>query len=691
VNHFLNLAHGIGVSLMCALLFYLAGLALTPRASEQRLRSPTVMLAGAATYVLLCWIAITARGLPLATLIAAFVTAVAAVSVVRFRWISSIVREHVPSGIGTPIAFVFFYIIAYALTLPPASDVFLPPAWNGNLDLLTHVQYAKHLLLFGSPTLESASFDYLESPAASYLLALMSMGYSQDPLRAAMPLLFALVSLAAIAVVYVARAVFRLPTGVRWAVVLIFLIGPLMRYVSAAYLIGWLTGFPIVVYVVWAARNIRSSRFLDAAAIAAFAAAYTLLFFLHPALVLVGIGIQTIALLLDKGRAESPALQTGGRAESSSLQSGGYGKAVILLLTISAGIPTVLLASAFFERVRWAMASDRMRAAFALSDVSPQMLVGWPAQISDHLSVELPAGVLALLLAAILPALMAGFLSRFLANHEFARVEDRRLVRMCAVYAAVILVAANIAVHAVGDPRLIRLPGPWHGIEQLGDRPFTGLTFKIEHDPGGLMAAVTRYYLPNKKVEIVSRTLRTRDLPFEAVSRSNPLLLQGFGCEGVGHKDVISIDRVGCVLLAPPTLEIGKRYPFNRTMLAVEYDGMGERDPGGRWTTDRTLSLRVTIDPQRTTVDRPLYLNILMDPFLQAGETPPHVMLTWGSAKRTEIPVTAASWINVPADMGDWEGSRLWTLRVRIDFPDRRRILFRDLMVTEEPPNNAGS
>jgi hypothetical protein len=125
-------------------------------------------------------------------------------------------------------------------------------------------------------------------------------------------------------------------------------------------------------------------------------------------------------------------------------------------------------------------------------------------------------------------------------------------------------------------------------------------------------------------------------------------------------------------------------------MLAVEYDGMGERDPGGRWTTSRTLSLRITVDPQQTRVDRPLYLNILIDPFLPPGEIAPRLELTWGTANRTEISASIASWISVPVAVGDWTGSRLWTLRTRIDFPDRRRILFRDLMLSEAPARGAG-
>jgi hypothetical protein len=670
VSHILNLVQGISVSLMCGVLFYLTALALFPRRWEQFLRSSTLTLTGAAIFVLLCWIVVTARELPLVRLVAVFVMGVAGLSSFRWRWVLLTAKSRMPSAIGTMAAFSCFYMVAYSVTWPPAGDVFLPPAWNGNLDLLTHVQYAKHLLLFGSARLESASFDYLDSPASSYLLALMSIGYSQDPLRAAMPLMFALVSVSALALMQGARTVFGQSKLTALAAVFIFLIGPLMRYVSAAYHVGWLTGFPVLIYLVWAVRSIRPAGFADFAAIGGLSGAYTLLFFLDPALVLIGLIVQTTSVIAQRDR----------KRWREATQ-----------LAVGAAIPTIFLAASFVDRVQWAVAGSRLRSVFALSDLAPQALIGWPSRVPGRSSAELPAGVLALFLSAMLLAFVGGLISRFVVNHEFARAEDRALLRACVAYTAIILVVGNIIVHAVGDPRLIRLPGPWRGIEQLQNQPFTDLTLKIDYDPGGLMAAVARYYLPNKKIDIVSRSVRTRDMPFEVVSRHTPLLLQGFGCEGVGHGEVVSIDRVGCVLLAPPTIELGKRYPFNRTMLAVEYDGMGERDPGGRWSTDRTLSLRVTVDPQRTRVDRSLYLNILLDPFLPTGEIPPRLVLAWGTANRAEIAASRASWISVPVAVGDWSGNRLWTVRLRIDFPDRRRILFRDLMLSDEPAKETGS
>jgi hypothetical protein len=674
VNHLLSLVHGIGASLACGLVLYVAGLIVIRRRWEPLLQSPTLALIGAAAYVLLCWIAVSARGIALVQVIAAFCGGVAVLSLLRARWVSSIVKDRgrMRAAVRAAIAFSLFYIVAYVMTIPPASNISLPPAWTGDLDLLTYAQYARHLFLSGSTHLPSASFDYRESPAVTFLLAFLSVGYAQDPLRAAMPLLFSLVALTALAVVQTARSVFGLSMPVALAVVSIFLTGPLLRYVSAAYLVGWLAAFPLLMYLLWAVRNIRPNRFVDASAITAFTCVYTLLFFLHPSLVFAAILIHAIAFVMGRhGRVE--ALRYPWREAAQH--------------AIAASIPIVLLAVVFADRVRWGITDSRsLRTAFAVSHLSPLAWMGWPGRIPARLDAELPAGVVVLFLSALTLMLIARWLVRFTAIDRLARAgSDRRLALAFLAYAAIGLVAANIAVHAVEDRRLTRMPGYWRAIEQLRDRPFAELTFRIDYDPRGLLAAVARYYLPDKTIHVLAHGVRTRDLPFETVSRQRPLLIQGFGCEGVGHRDVVAIDRVGCVLLAPPTLEVAERYPFNRTTLAIEYDGMGERDPGGRWTTNRTLSLRVTIDPERTRVDRTLYVNILVNPFLPAGDKPPRLVLAWGSGSRGDVFPARESWFSIPVATGDWSGNRLWTVRMRADFPERRRVLFRDLSLTDHP------
>ena len=103
-------------------------------------------------------------------------------------------------------------------------------------------------------------------------------------------------------------------------------------------------------------------------------------------------------------------------------------------------------------------------------------------------------------------------------------------------------------------------------------------------------------------------------LSLDTVSRQRPLLMHNFGCEGVGHDDTMFIRGVGCLLYAPPSLQFGVTYPFNRTFLFMSYEGMTARTPDGRWNSRPTVPLKVSIDPERTTVSGPAYLNLSLRP-----------------------------------------------------------------------------
>ena len=121
---------------------------------------------------------------------------------------------------------------------------------------------------------------------------------------------------------------------------------------------------------------------------------------------------------------------------------------------------------------------------------------------------------------------------------------------------------------------LARMPGRWRGVEQLKDQPFRELTLKVSYDPRRLLAGVTRYFLPDRKVHVIGPRVRLRARHFETISRASPLLMQDFGCEGAGHADVIAIAGVGCALFAPPAFDFDTLYPFSRTFLFLAFDGM---------------------------------------------------------------------------------------------------------------------
>jgi hypothetical protein len=142
------------------------------------------------------------------------------------------------------------------------------------------------------------------------------------------------------------------------------------------------------------------------------------------------------------------------------------------------------------------------------------------------------------------------------------------------------------------------------------------------------------------------------------------------------------VNGVGCALLAPPSVTLDTVYPFNRTFLAVDFDNMSERESGGRWSTGATIPITLLADRERTPVDRNLYVNLRLDPFLPAGGSE-QLAFAWGTEKKGMIAVEKSGWISLPVSSGDWSGNRVWQLRISINFPDRRKILFHDLSVSE--------
>src|SRR5262249_193839 len=152
------------------------------------------------------------------------------------------------SAFGWLFAFVFFYLVVYLFTIPPATSDSLPVAWTGNIDLLTYVRYAKYFLRLGPPNLPNFSyFDYayLHTGAVFYFLGGLSPFFGREPIAAAMPAAFALVALAGWLCARISRAVFVLPVSASVAIGLMFVSGPFIRYIAGAYFLSTLMAMPV--------------------------------------------------------------------------------------------------------------------------------------------------------------------------------------------------------------------------------------------------------------------------------------------------------------------------------------------------------------------------------------------------------------------------------------------------------------
>ena len=246
----------------------------------------------------------------------------------------------------------------------------------------------------------------------------------------------------------------------------------------------------------------------------------------------------------------------------------------------------------------------------------------------------------------------------------------RRLTGALLVGVPVGLVAGNLLVHTVSDPPLLRLPGALGNIARLDGLRFRELSIWMS-EASIMPTWVALYFLPSKRVHVISSTFRPSEpLSFDQISPQWPMLIQDYGCEGVGHDETMTVEGVGCLLLAPPSLAEDVAYPFSRSFLFVDLQGLSQRESDGRWNARSSARLTLIADPERVGVGRSLYVNLRLAPFLPEGLTSQRVTISWGEGRHAEIVLTRTEEISLPVVPADWDGNRLWTLSIAFEFPD---------------------
>lgn len=264
-----------------------------------------------------------------------------------------------------------------------------------------------------------------------------------------------------------------------------------------------------------------------------------------------------------------------------------------------------------------------------------------------------------------------------------------RLARGLLLGVPAALVAGNLLVHALRDPVLLRFPGALRNIAQVDRLPFPQVSIWMS-DASVLPTWVALYFLPSKRVHVISPHFRPSEpLSFDQISAAWPLLIQDYGCEGVGHDDTVTVEGIGCLLLAPPSLAEDVAYPFSDSFLFVEHEGLSMRESTGRWNARPSVRLTLTADPKRVRVGRDLYVNLRLAPFVPDGAPGQRLVLSWGDAQHAEYVLTKTTEISLPVGPDDWDGNRLWTLSIAIDLPDAVAGLWlngRDGRYREERP-----
>ena len=247
-----------------------------------------------------------------------------------------------------------------------------------------------------------------------------------------------------------------------------------------------------------------------------------------------------------------------------------------------------------------------------------------------------------------------------------------RLATALLASAAVVMIGGNLLARSIEEPEPMKLPAALRNIE-LVDRlqSFRDISVQMDEAPDSFPTYLALYFLPSKRVHVIGSSFSpTEPLSYENVSNQRPLLLQGFGCEGVGHNETFTVPDVGCLLFAPPSLTLDTPYPFNRTFLFVASTGLGAREPEGRWNSESTVTFKLTAALSRIWVGDNAFVNLRLNPYLPPGTTRQRAIVSWGDNQRVEVSLGAREQISLPVGPADWTGNRVWTLPISIELPD---------------------
>jgi hypothetical protein len=704
----LDIMHGLGAALGCAVCFYLAGLAVLPgRLALTRGELPG--LAGAALWVALCWFGI-AAGIPLPRLALGYLAGTFVLGALRHRALRSALRSAATrTTLVWVTAFVGLYLLAYLFTLPPVAESYLPPAWTGNIDLLTYVRHTQYVLRMGPSNVAGFSYInyvYFQTPGVFHLLGALALFFEQDPLRAAMPAQFAFTALIGCLVARISHDVFSLPRAAAMAIGAILISGPFFRYIAGNYFLSTLMSMPVVLFLLWTAVSYRPSKLVDAGLIARLCCAYLLLLLIYPFLLVVGLGMQAAATVLVA--LSEPQFAGDGRPAASPWAEAARR---ILRSGCASVLPLVLLVGVFFEHVKWSAEmvfalTEKDVNGWPLGFISPWAMWGVPGgtfgrgdlEIGDpqQLAAAMATfGAMAFVLiglfhgrfrrstppgARALAALAAGSFAAYCAyfNQIGPSYQQWKFASYTILPLSFVIFAGGL--HLLGRFAAFRsVPVPTRGYRLAIAAlvaAFVGgnAVAHARRDPdlrrfsGEIRNLTEVNELPTfREMSIWSddpADLRTWFALYYLPSKRVHLLGQNYkldrwlfeevsdqrplliplGCEGAGHADARPVEGVGCLLFAPPSLTLGTPHSFGRTFPFIDAEGLSGRESDGRWNNRTTVRLTLSADPRRIALDRLLYVNLLLHPFLPPGVDRQRLELEWGSDRTGATSLDHSEW-----------------------------------------------
>lgn len=281
--------YGVGMSLTSFVFFYGLGLVCLSK-KESFFAFPAFF--GAAIFSIVSWYCVQWQ-VPLYHVFQWMIIYVCAMALCRR------INIFKTSGLFWVGAYILLYLLATLFLPEPDTHRYLPIIRLGNMDIFSYINITQHLLLAGPSNLNHISYIdptwiYYEAPAVYYFHAWMAFLYQNNAMDAAMPTLYAIVSLIGLMITYYCHHFFRCSRFVSLGIAAIVLSGSFYRFIIGHFFLSSLMGTVVWLACLIALLQCYMKKQADYKRVMLVLLIYgSLLFLLYPALWLMNLGIMS--------------------------------------------------------------------------------------------------------------------------------------------------------------------------------------------------------------------------------------------------------------------------------------------------------------------------------------------------------------------------------------------------------------
>jgi hypothetical protein len=733
-NHIYSIAIGIAVCLPCIAMFFAIGNGLLPRrfAPEQggAIYRCTI---GVAVFIGMCWYSLK-FAIPLTPVLNYLIAAavlLAAIAIVRVARNPQLRNQSLKTGLSFAAIFCGYYIIAYAMLPSQFTSKELPISQIlGNADVLHYIHYSSYYQRLRFENIFNGDYmgePYWVTPSAHYFFDLVAVGFHGDVMAATMPLIYGIIAIIGLAVVNLARMIFRISVFSAVLLGAVTISGVFFQYVygngfvpqfisSAMMLLGILQ-----VASFWSQTEKRSWLMM----VSILTLYGFTLFYTYPAMFLIFFGCLGILVFLKdlvlagsdaKESRDSIAMRVLTRLPRVAIWWGGAVLASLLLIALFDVSHTYGIVVGYIPNLAGA------DVGWVLDLLPPYTLLGLPGpmQLGREWILRWTGGAA---LVALLVIYLYAYRSRvfspmqkafavlgagaylgyvaFVAKQgisyqqwKFAayfplmwswiffpvigqliatnlpglRVTDRsRPLAIFAVCATAFIVLANFAHARATGGWKNRFDGAYADMAVIDSMSEVHELYTAMNSFQSTFFPL--YFVQTKLVRLLDNSYYWHDdYDPEKITSATPIFWEGADC---GEPGSTQIGAIGCLFRAAPSAKFDEIYALEavqKTRLFVDATDFSAVESSGARAAVNKAHLSVTMMPENLEKHTSGYLNLHIHPS-DTFDVSYAAQFRMGGKLFEAAKLDEDRWISIPWSQADWTGKRAKVLALTIDVP----------------------